>query len=596
MTHSSATRTGSMLLAEEYFESGDDRFVEELRAVTDAERLGAFASRWMNDPRSIARQFLRDYLSLPLNSPRHEALVKRLFKLAEKDQDDELMGQFLRAFDVSIRRRKRTRQIFNMVTRQYWTSETILAPQSGMPRHVARYTASHRKLRLFSVPTRRYLTRRSWRYFRQLGAKDPARYVEAVTRALLNYTDADTPDGLALIDNWGLMHILFHHTDVLTSKPSGWQLPMKESLANLTPTPAFPDAWKSAPNQLWLLVRKASARAVQQWALRLLNQDHKDFLNQQPIADFVALTSHKDDSLARFAAELLSRSTQLSSLTNEQWFLMLEQCNPAALETLCQVLSNELNPQSISLTQHITLACSRPESVAEIGLKWLRASSISSPNDYLELGRLARAECEALRPQLLEWLKSAFAPGKAEQALISQNGGGPAIIASTIMDLLDSRFPDVRQFAWAWFESTPAACQDVRIWQKLLESPYDDIRFGIVRMLEQQPAPDRLDASSRGQLSKELVRSLWATVLLNVRRGAKQKPIVLQQISDRIQEHPDEASQLLPLLAVALRSIRGTEWKKALALLVQLAEVPDLHQQVVQAFPDVGWNLVGGTR
>ena len=275
---------------------------------------------------------------------------------------------------------------------------------------------------------------------------------------------------------------------------------------------------------------------------------------------------------------------------------MLEQCNPSALETLCQVLSKEMNPQSISLTQRVTLACSRPESVAELGLRWLRASSLSDSTDCAELGRLAGAECEALRPQLLEWLKSVFASDNAVPALVSQNTGGHAVIAATIMELLDSRFPDVRQFGWAWFESTPAACQDVRIWQKLLESPYDDIRFGIVKKLEQQPSPDRLDSSTRGQLSKELVRSLWATVLLNVRRGSKQKPIVLQQISDRIQKHPDEAPQLLPLLAVALRSIRGTEWKKALALLVQLAEVPELHQQVVQAFPEVGWNLVGGSR
>ena len=585
-----------MLLAEEYFESGDDRFVEELRAVTDAGRLGDFAARWINDTRPIARHFLKHYLALPLNSPRQEALVKRLFKLAEKAQDDELMGQFLRAFDVSIRRKKKTRQIFNWVTREYWTSERILPPQDGMPKHLRRYSEGHRHLRLFTVLTRRYLTRRSWRYFRQLGAADPVRYVKAATLALLNYTDADTPDGLALIDNWGLMHILFHNTDVLVSKPSGWQFSIKQSLANLTPSPAFPDAWKSAPDQLWLLVTRASARAVQQWALRLLNQDHKDFLHQQPVTDFVALTAHKDDGLARFAAELLSRSTQLSSLTSEQWFSMIEQCNPAAMETLCQVLSNEVNPQSISLTQRITLACSRPESVAEIGLRWLRASSISSRNDCVDLGRLAGAECEALRPQLLEWLKSVLASDKVEPALVSQNIGGHTAIASTIMELLDSRFPDVRQFGWAWFESTPGACQDVRIWQKLLESPYDDIRFGIVRMLEQQPAPNRLDTSTRGQLSKELVRSLWATVLLNVRRGAKQKPIVLQQIADRIQKHPDEAPQLLPLLAVALRSIRGTEWRKALALLVQLAEVPKLQQQVVQAFPEVGWNLVAGTR
>ncbi len=580
-----------MLLAEEYFESGDDRFVAELRAVTDAARLGDFAARWMNDTRPVARKFLKDYLSHPLNSARHEALVKRLFKLAETAQDDELMGLFLRALDVSIRRKKRVRQVYNWVTREFWTSESIAVPKDVMPRNLRHYSDRHRSLRLFSVLTRRYLCRRSWRYFRHLGATDPSRYLKAATSALLNYSDADTPDGLAMIDNWGLMHILFHHTDVLTSRASGWHLRDKSTLASLTPAPAFSDAWKTAPEQLWLLVRKAAARVVRQWAFRLLNREHQDFLRTLPIADFVVLTAHADDDLARFAAESLSRSSQLNLLSSEQWFSMLGECNPAAIEVLCQGLSREVDPQTVSLSQRITMACSRPEAVAEIGLKWLRASVMFSPQEWSELGRLAGAECEALRPQLLEWLKSLLTTSTAASLPAVLGDNGLSVISSTMMELLDSRFEDVRQFGWAWFEETPAASQDVSIWQRLLESPYDDIRFGVIRMLEQQPAPDRLDASHRGQLGKELVRALWATVLLNVRRGSRYKPAVLQQVSDRLRKHPGEAPQLLPLLSVALRSIRDTEWKKALAVVVQLAEVPELHQQVIQTFPEISWNL-----
>src|SRR5262245_40488625 len=75
---------GSWSLAEELFARGDPGFVDELRRVHFAERLGDFASRWLADPRPFARQALLDYLSRPLNAFRHEPLVKRLFKLAEK--------------------------------------------------------------------------------------------------------------------------------------------------------------------------------------------------------------------------------------------------------------------------------------------------------------------------------------------------------------------------------------------------------------------------------------------------------------------------------------------------------------------------------
>src|SRR5438105_12872220 len=99
----------SWLLIEELLERGDPAFVTELRKVHDAERLGEFANRWYADPRPWARQFLFDYLGLPLNAFRHEALVKRLFKLAEKVGDDALMAHFLVAFDRSVRRVRSTR-------------------------------------------------------------------------------------------------------------------------------------------------------------------------------------------------------------------------------------------------------------------------------------------------------------------------------------------------------------------------------------------------------------------------------------------------------------------------------------------------------
>src|SRR3954469_7817316 len=67
--------SGDWLLLEEFFARGGPRFVGALRAVGGAEAVGAFAPRWIADPRPEARALLFDYLDRPLNAFRHEALV-----------------------------------------------------------------------------------------------------------------------------------------------------------------------------------------------------------------------------------------------------------------------------------------------------------------------------------------------------------------------------------------------------------------------------------------------------------------------------------------------------------------------------------------
>lgn len=101
--------TGDWLLLQELLERGDPGFVDRLRGVTDADALGRFAERWYANPSPEARRLLLEYLERPLNTYRHEALVKRLFKRAEAAGDDAVMARFLVAFDRSIRRVQRVR-------------------------------------------------------------------------------------------------------------------------------------------------------------------------------------------------------------------------------------------------------------------------------------------------------------------------------------------------------------------------------------------------------------------------------------------------------------------------------------------------------
>ncbi|MDB5388164.1 MAG: hypothetical protein JWM11_3810, partial [Planctomycetaceae bacterium] len=92
----------------------------------------------------------------------------------------------------------------------------------------------------------------------------------------------------------------------------------------------------------------------------------------------------------------------------------------------------------------------------------------------------------------------------------------------------------------------------------------------------------------RSRLAPELIRFLWASVLLNIHRGSRIKPRVVGQIMERLQRRPEEAPVLLPLLAVSLRSVRGTEWRTGLAGVVQLLErKPELEPLIVQMFPEL---------
>src|SRR5437667_2665277 len=136
------TDNGSWAYAEECLERGEPAFVDELRRITDADRLGNFAPKWYADRRPESRRLLLEYLKRPLNAFRHEALVKRLFKLAEQKGDDEVLAHFLVLFDRSVRRVLRKRHHYQRGGS--WDEEFLrIQPDSTMPRQD--WFAQHRQ-------------------------------------------------------------------------------------------------------------------------------------------------------------------------------------------------------------------------------------------------------------------------------------------------------------------------------------------------------------------------------------------------------------------------------------------------------------------
>jgi hypothetical protein len=596
---------GSWSLAEELFAREDAGFVDELRRVHAADRLADFAARWLADPRPYARAALLDYLSRPLNCCRHEPLVKRLFKLAEQAGDDGVMGAFLVAFDRTIRRVRKTVTRYKSETFRSqaaaedavraWVAEgyenanvnnwsgashayawkrepvVVVPGNTVMPRPAnrnPRITDAERerfekRYRLFSLPTRRYLRRRAWRYFRLLGKRDPARYVQAAAGFLTRYTDADTDSDILLLDNWGLTHALFHDSPALVRPAKGWEFVPGRALADLAPAPYLEAAWAADPRAVFAVLLGAQCRTVRQWAVEMLRRHHEAWLAAQPVATLLKLADHPDPDLAALGFDLLEKVPDLSAVPVEEWLARLDGDDLEKLQRLSALLTRRLDPARVAAADAVRLAGHRSRPVAELGLALLRQKSFTAADAALVLP-LVQAESEAVRPELMRWLLGTF------------EGFGPPR-AKWILEFVDSKHADVRALGWGWLRASPLH-DDPTLWHRLLESPYDDVRETLVAELTRRP----------GGADPDTVRLLWATVLLNIVRGGRHKPGVVAQIVARLSAQPGEADRLLPLLAVAVRSLRGPEFRAGLTGLVTLMESrAELVPAIRQKFPEL---------
>ncbi len=582
--------TGSWLVAEELLENGDPKFVDELCNIADADRLGTFAKTWYQDKRPASRRLMFLYLDRPLKHYRHEALIKRLMKLAEAASDDELMAKFLVMFDRSIRREKQVRHRYDWSSRESWVEETIRTPtQTPMPRtdqsmqYITMYGSDSQReqLQLFKVATRKYLRRRLWRYFRTIGKSDPKRYVKSVSLALVSYTDADCVDGLALLDNWSLMHALFHHCDILHYTASGWSPAPGKSLSGLKPAPMYLDAWKENAEPLLEILTHANCRPIRQWSIGMLKEHHPSALKTLPMRLLLTWLNNDDSDLAQLAADGLKASAEANTISVQQWLQILETANPKVLDLICEIMVEKTSPDSLSLDDLVELACSRPIPVSRLGAKWLGNRTVSSREDCLALLNLCSAEAEPVRAELVQL---------AMDKIIPSNHYHP----TDVLEALDSRFIDVRTVGWDWLIGDEKASSETTNWQRLLETPYDDIQLRIADFLQDQIGSKH----NRGEVERQvqtpqhldvkLLRLLWATVLLNIHRGGKQKPAIVGAIVKRMEEHPDEVTELLPILSVALRSVRSVEFRSGLTGVVQLVQrQPELQKTIEAAFPEL---------
>ena len=431
-------------------------------------------------------------------------------------------------------------------------------------------------LRLFSIHTRHYLRRRSWRYFRQLGKAHPERYLPAVLRALKLYKDGDVADGVALLDNWGLIHILFHYSPALTARSNGWCWRRAIHWRSYSPRRCMKSSWRQAPQVLLELLREAArCRPVRQWAIRFLRGTARDYLARLPVEELLGLLTHEEAEVVALAAEALRHAPGIEQVSVACWLELLRTPNPDALATLCELTATYVLPEQVTLIQAARLARSRPVPLARLGLRWLGGKTPANEGECWILLGLVEAQSGAVRGELIRWARGVL-------------GASAHFQEAWLLEYLDSRHADVRAEGWAWLREEPRARNSVDLWRKLLESPYDDVRVPLVAELENHVSRPTTSLMADATLSLGLVRFLWAAVLLNIHRGGRVKPLVVGQIVRRLTQRPGDASVLLPILSVALRSVRGPEWRAGLAGVVQLVErQPELAGVVEESFPEL---------
>jgi len=554
-----------MLLAEEYFASENPAFVETIRNANQPKALAAFADRWKKDPRPWAREQLLVYLAQPLNCPGHQPIIKHLFKYAEETGDHEVMVAFLVAFDRLVRREIRTKHRWDFRSRTSYEEEKLVTPRNVIQPDLVR---SSDTARLFKYRTRYYLRRRAWRYFRRLGHREPTKYIPALINALERYKDVDLQKGENILDSWSLLHACFAESDALEFGATHIQLKEGRTLGELTPAPAFPDAWKkseSAPMILALAVR-AQSRLVRLWAMQLFQREHSTYAVS--LSDILALLEHEEADVQQFGAKLLESSSVLATLPISSWLKLLQTKNEEALQLICEAFAKHVSADRLELLQCVELASVRPVPVARLGQKYLQSRTISSPAERDQISALVNAKCSAISGELTAWALKFL--GTKENYSCDQ-----------VIRFFDSNQDKSRAAAWTWLlADTSPGLSDATLWSRLAETPHDDLRLRVIDYLQRQTKLPGADANQ--------LENIWRSVLLGVHRGGRQKAKAVRQISQAIVENPERVETLLPVLAVAVRSVRGPESRAGLAAVVNLTEArPQLAEAVRRHLPEM---------
>jgi len=535
-------RKASALLVDLYFEVGDERFVEEVLCFDGPKKLAGLAKPWFEDKRPFARRALLAYIDDGCARPEHKALVKRLFKLAEAARDDELMAHFMVAFDRLSRRPLRA------VSGRYDAAARRWIPVLGLTADplVRERLDKDESASEFTRATRRYLTRRAFRYFRRIGYGDLVAYRRAVVPALELYRDEHLSSVGRLLAAWGLLHVLYGRSAVLHRNPKGVVLQSGRTLAELTPEPIFSAAWDQAFEPLFHLLCHAQSRPVRSWALALLRARCAAELAQLGLPQVKALVLSESEEAQVLGVELFVRLPGLEQASLTDWLELLGAENLEVLAAVCERATSIVSGARLSLSQCVELCLSPAAPLASLGLIWLKEKRVSTEPELLSCLRLASAKVACVR-----------ADAAAHDAHLLRTL--PFVRAEHVRELCDAAHVEVRGHGLAVVsERFP---YELGLWSALCESPYPDVRSFVLSHAQRF----RLQAAAT-------LPHLLGTVLFALSGAAADKRRAAREIVARVTAEPASAAALLPLLRVTLKSVHPAERTLTLRALVNVAQ------------------------
>ena len=578
----------SRLMLEECFAAADDRFLDEWVRCSTPEFLASFLQRWLADPRLWARRMLILYLSRALNLPGHEVVLKRLSRHLHAAGDHELLAHLMVAFDRFVRRSRITRSWWNRQTPEIIREEQLFAKpnktiqnETGRTREwgIGKFRRTvplpdrlnRKENRLFSQRTRSHLRRRVWRFFRWLSYRDADAYLAAMTTAVIQYRDDDFAVGENILDNWSLMHVCYFHSDMLRFGAAHANLQPGNSLAELSAAPYQPELWQrpSAADHLLQIVTTASSALARVWATELLQRDHREATHRMDIRLLFRLLSHTDPRVHQFASDVFAEHPGLANLPVTTWLELLEQCHHPLLPMMCAAMTKHVSAARLDTPQLVQLTSARAVPVAEFGFRLLTTRHAERPLSVAALVSLSRMRCEAMAGEITTWALKAL--------------DGHLYQTDDVIEFFDALSPATRSASMDWLER-PASRghHDAALWARLIETPFDDVRLRVVDCLHRR--------TSLPEAETDALASVWCAVILGVHRGGRTKLKAISQMQTAILQRPARAAALLPVLAVAVRSVRAPERRSALAAIASIVfENPDLQAEIQRLLPELQW-------
>lgn len=546
---------GSRVAVDHLFEQGSPALAEAAQACADAEFLGHLALRWYADTRPALRDALIAFVRAGVAGTGKRAIFKRLYKLAEVAQDHALVAELAVAFDRLPVRRMRHRRL-SLVRRYAFDGK---APAVVDPNTGKRIEPPDRDV--FTLATRRYLQRRAWRTLRGLGASDPPAYRAAAIRVLAAQRDDLLADGGQLLGAWTLLHVLYHHSPALVQERAGWDVAPGHVLADASFAPAFPAAWDD-PHALLALLG-APASIARRFAIHQLGQLPGEALATLGPAGLAALLESTEPGAAELVGPLLAGAAWAAKMRVGEWLALLDTPGVAAQVAVGGAFLQHVAPDRLDDATLVRLVQLPHQAVARAALDWLKARPIRGAEALWQ--RLPVANATACGRDARDWL-------------VALLRGSPDVDVTHARDLLDSRSVEARKAAMEWIAADERFRADPVLLVNAAESPWPDVQSWLVAHV----------AAVHATLPAGSLRHLAASTVLAIYGRGRARQRVLSLVADRVIADPDARAALLPVLGVALRSVRHGDRLAALAAIGRAGHADAaLRAEICAAIPDL---------